>query len=232
MKIMFLGDSLTEGIPGVSFFKLLEGSLSQHKLINRGKGGDTVKSLNRRAKKLLYASDLGIIFLWVGTNDIFVKVAKLFPIVKTVANQPWAKDISEFEYYYNDTLEFLSAKAWKIVVIPPVFIGEDINNTWNRELAGLDIVIRNISSSYENVKYLDIRSRFFDYLRDKPVSDYVPYSAAEIISDAVLLKTRDEVDDKSSKRGLYLTLDGVHFNSTGAGIVSDSIRDYLALIDF
>jgi lysophospholipase L1-like esterase len=231
MKMMFLGDSITEGFPGVSFFKILRDDLSGHELINCGKGGDTVISINRRAKTLQYDSDIDIIFLWIGVNDVFVKLSKLFPIYKKIYRQIWAKDEDEFRYYYNDTLQFLSSKAKILVVIPPVFVGEDIDNIWNRQLSEFDGIIKELTRSFENIKYLDVKAEFLSYLKGKPISKFVPKSSVKTISDALLLNTPDKVDARSLKRGLYLTLDGVHLNSNGAVIVSDRIRDFVYMTD-
>ncbi len=41
-SIAFWGDSLTEGFPGASYFEILKQQLPEDKLINYGKGGDTV----------------------------------------------------------------------------------------------------------------------------------------------------------------------------------------------
>ncbi|MEJ2664475.1 MAG: hypothetical protein P8107_10610, partial [Spirochaetia bacterium] len=65
--IAFFGDSLTEGFPGVSFFKLLKEKLPGHILKNFGKGGDTVIGLYRRIRKLNIAAPFDISFLWIGT---------------------------------------------------------------------------------------------------------------------------------------------------------------------
>ena len=51
-KIAFFGDSLTEGIPGASYFQILKDRLPNENLINFGKGGDTVISLYRRVREL------------------------------------------------------------------------------------------------------------------------------------------------------------------------------------
>ena len=47
MKVLFLGDSITEGVPGVSYVELIKKETT-YECINRGKGGDTVSSLYRR----------------------------------------------------------------------------------------------------------------------------------------------------------------------------------------
>ena len=68
MLIAFLGDSLTEGWPGAAFFPLLDRSMTQHGLLNRGRAGDTVADLlSRMRTQGLEPVDCA--FIWVGAND-------------------------------------------------------------------------------------------------------------------------------------------------------------------
>ena len=48
MKIALMGDSLTEGRPGVSFHTILEDRFPNITFVNLGKPGETVKSLYTR----------------------------------------------------------------------------------------------------------------------------------------------------------------------------------------
>jgi len=221
-SIAFFGDSLTEGIPGVSYFNLLKEKMPdpEYVLKNYGKGGDTVKSLYRRIRKLNIVTLFDISFLWVGTNDIFVKVSGAFPIIKTILKQPWARTTDEFGRYYQLLLKHLTRISAKVVTVPPLFLGEDLNNTWNRDLARLSEVIRKQSAGYENVSYLDLR----DFFPVKPTpgrKGYVARRAGRVILDAAIPVNKEKVDRKSAKRGLHYTLDGVHLNSRGAQIVTD-----------
>lgn len=227
LKIVFLGDSLTEGIPGVAYFNLLKNDLLGHELINYGKGGDTVISLNKRVKTLQFNSNIDIIFLWVGVNDVFVNISKSYPIIKRILREPWIKNKEEFPHYYDDTLNFLSSKANRIVVIPPILVGEDTKNVWNNKISDFQDIIKDLTKIYSNVDYLDIRKSFINYLQEKIVSDYVPKSAIRVLLDAFLLNSPEKVDAKSKERGLFLTVDGVHLNSMGATMAAEIIKNYI-----
>lgn len=48
MKIALIGDSLTEGRPGVPFHTILEDKFPNITFVNLGKPGETVKSLYTR----------------------------------------------------------------------------------------------------------------------------------------------------------------------------------------
>jgi len=223
MKIIFFGDSLTEGTPGVSCYDILKEKLPQHNLVNCGKGGDTVISLLQRIKKMNDSQTYDIAFLWIGTNDALVHVSKKFPLIKICCNQPWAKNTDDFKNYYQELLEILTGKTKKVFTVSPLIIGEDINNKWNKKLGELSAEIEVLSARYENVEYIDLRKKFISTLSTKKPSSYIVHSIIEDIIVAWLLNKTEQVDKKSKERGLYLTFDGVHLNSAGAQMTANAI---------
>ena len=164
MKIAFFGDSLTEGTIGASYFKILEEKLSEHTLINYGRNGDPIVGLYNRMTKLDIDETFDIAFIWIGTNDVFVNIKWHYPIMKTLAFQPWAKNNQEFEVYYKKILGMLKNRVGKIFTVSPLFIGEDANNKWNKQLGELSAVIEKLSNTYENVEYINLRSVFINKL--------------------------------------------------------------------
>ncbi len=68
MKLICLGDSLTQGIYGGSYVNALARLMPEHTIINAGRNGDTVISLLERLDDVLAQSPDGI-FLMVGGND-------------------------------------------------------------------------------------------------------------------------------------------------------------------
>jgi len=225
MRIAFFGDSLTEGFPGVAFFDILKMQLPNYELMNYGKGGDTVISLYQRIKHTHLDQYNDIAFHWVGTNDVFVKISGAFPVFKTLVNQPWARKNEEFERYYRLILDILCQHANTVITVSPLFMGEDINNRWNRELEELSRIIKRVSDSYANVEYLNLRKIIFPKLKDRKPSEYLPSSLARIALDSMLLKQKEQIDKKSVERNLLFTIDGVHLNSIGAEIVADAFLE-------
>jgi len=221
MNIIFFGDSLTEGVPGISFFDTLKEKLLQHNLINYGKGGDTVISLLRRIRKMKISKRYDIAFIWVGVNDILVQVSLKYPPIKEFLNQPWVKNVEEFTEYYFELLNLVSANADKTFTISPLIIGEDVNNEWNNRLGELSAEIEKLSMKFKNVEFIDLRKDFISTLASKEPSLYIINSFFWDSIVAWLFNSPDYVEEKSHERGLYLTLDGVHLNQAGAQIVAD-----------
>ncbi len=223
MKIAFYGDSLTAGQPGASFLKMLQSILSEHELLNYGKGGDTVISLYQRIKENKLTPQTTLSFLWIGTNDV---LAKASVTIKDTLNPPWAKDHKEFGDYYKLTLDLLSPLCKKLIIVPPLFIGEDLNNPWNGELKELAEMIEGLSANYRNVAYLDLRKMFLQKLQTKKPSNYIIQSRVRLMMDCGLTSIK-EIDDKATARGLFFTLDGVHLNGPGATLVANGFSQII-----
>lgn len=223
MKVAFFGDSLTEGYPGAAFFPLLQQRFPECELINYGKGGDTVISLLKRIESTTLPSKINLAFLWIGVNDVFVKVSSIYPFLKTLRRQRGAKNHEVFTTHYKNLLNLLTVKTDWLFTIPPLFIGEDLENPWNKELETLNTVIRELSFFHENCAFIDLRERFTKKLKGQTASPYVPRSFLQIIKDTLTLKTPETVERESLERGLQLTLDGVHLNQVGAGLAAEVI---------
>lgn len=223
MKIVFAGDSITEGIPGASYYDMLSRKLPGHELINMGKGGDTVVSLLKRLKKADLPVGFDIAVIEVGVNDIFVRLSGIYAVLNMFVNRGWARNMNEFEAYYGELLDYISKRTKRMLVIPPLFIGEDIRNNWNREIEVMNKVIRRLVCGYEQAAFLDVRSVMADRLKNRQASGYIAGNVINAVKDTVLLNTPDKVDKKSRDRGLYFTLDGLHPNSICAGIIADAI---------
>ena len=221
MKIALLGDSLTEGNFGVSFFDILKRDLPEHNLINFGEGGDTVISLYQRLGRECKEGPFDLVILWIGVNDIFGRMTWIYRILNRIRKKPHSRNPSEFRTFYRATLEKLLDHARMIFVIEPLFIGESPTNKWNIQLGELCQVIQGLSIEFENVEFVGLRSSFFEELEHRNLSDYLPTSVLRFFRDKATLSNADQVDLKSNERGLHFTLDGVHLNSKGAKLVSD-----------
>ncbi len=224
MRVACFGDSLTEGIPGVSFFEALEAMLPEDKLVNCGKSGDTVISLYRRIRRWRLQGPVDVAVLWVGVNDVLAKLSLGHSMLKRIMRQPRARDLAEFSAFYHRTLEILCGRANRVLAVSPLFVGEDLATPWNTELEGFCEVIASLSALFDAVQYLDLRTYLSERLPKERQSDYLPKSVAAIACDTLFLRSPAQVDSVASRRGLRLTLDGVHLNSEGAKGVAAALR--------
>ena len=225
MRIAFYGDSLTEGSPGISFIRVLEAMLPEHELLNLGKGGDTVVSLYRRIARHGTHDPVDLAVLWVGVNDVLATVSLSHSTLKWLMRQPRARDLAEFRQYYHRTLKRLRRSADSILTVSPLVIGEDPSNRWNRRLADLSRIASTASAAFDHVHFLNLRAELTAIWRGRKPSDYIPRSVTRIAWESLFLRSPAGVDRAASRRGLRLTLDGVHLNSKGAELVAEALRE-------
>jgi lysophospholipase L1-like esterase len=222
MRIAFIGDSLTKGIPGSSYFAILRKKLPRHQLVNLGKGNDSVISLYRRLARLRFGSEpLDLAFLWVGVNDVGKNDSWIFRAGNALRRQPRSQSLDEFRAYYQKTLALLCRHARRVIAVTPLMKGEAIDSEWDRRIDALANIIKELTTHYEPVEYLDPRPAFYTRLADKQTSDYLQENPLRIALDILTLWSDAQVDKKAAERGLHFTLDGVHLNSTGAALVAD-----------
>jgi lysophospholipase L1-like esterase len=214
MKIALIGDSLTEGRPGVSFFHILKGKFPNITFVNLGKPGESVKSLYNRLIETKLEIDYDLSFLWIGVNDVYSKLL-------SVQAQPVAKDHDEFKDYYEKVLALVIESSKKVVTVTPALVGENIDNAPNNEIKELNALIQSIASKYSNVSFIDMQSVFSSHLSKVNSSDYISTKIMRIMMDTLFYKSPSRIDELSKKRGLHLTLDGIHLNSDGAQIVAE-----------
>jgi len=222
MRIAFIGDSLTAGKPGSSYFAILRARLAGQTLVNLGRGNDTVVSLYRRLTRLRLGEPFDIAFLWIGVNDVALGSRWTFQAVGLLKRQPSARDRDEFRAYYQATLDLLRRHAHRVVAVSMALKGEDVNSSCNRELEALSKVIQESASRGERTEYLDVRTAFIERLAGKRISNYLPRNVIQVALDALTLRSDEQIDRKSAERGLDLTLDGIHLNSAGAQLVAET----------
>jgi lysophospholipase L1-like esterase len=225
MKIAFIGDSLTSGIPGSSYLAILREKLPNYTLINLGRGNDTVVSLYRRIARRIGNEQFDLAFLWVGVNEVGGEGSWLFQVANVLRRQPRAKTHDEFRAYYQYTLDLLCRHARCVIAVAPLLKGEEIDNEWNRQIDVLARVIKGLTAHYERAEYLDLRPVLYQRLASKQTSNRLPKSPQRVGWDILTLRNDAQVDAKAAQRGLHFTLDGVHLNSAGAALVAEAFLE-------
>lgn len=213
MKVALIGDSLTEGRPGVSFVNILKEKFPSDSFVNLGKPGETVKSLYSRLIKTGLDSDYDLTFLWIGTNDVYSKLLK-------VQAQPVAENHDEFKRLYQQVLEIVIPSTKKVVTVSPSIVGEYIENPTNKEIKELSVLIQSLSEK-KLMDYMNLQTIFEKELANTNSSTYISTNPFRVMFDVFFYKNEARIDRLSNQRGLKLTLDGIHLNSTGARIVAD-----------
>jgi lysophospholipase L1-like esterase len=221
VRVLLWGDSLTEGRPGVAFADFLTESNPHIHFENNGRGGDTVSSLLARLLEVPEPpenerADLAV--LWIGVNDLFAEVLPGYALWKTAWGQPPSRDIDSFIDIIQSIIERLSTHAQRILVIPPLFVGEDPGTEMNKRIRDWGDRISEEVSNLEHCRFVDIRP-LMPLTRTKQ-SRFLPVNPWAKIAESVKNLAAADYDEASSRRGLIWTFDGIHLNSNGARTVS------------
>jgi lysophospholipase L1-like esterase len=226
MKIAFIGDSITAAMPGVSYVDKVDAALADVETLNYGKGGDTVISVLTRLETMRIASDIDILFVFIGVNDVFVKTGWWHPTLKRVMKQPWVKNNSEFQAAYQRLVAYCQPLAKRVVLLPPLLVGEDVTSKANQTLQRYATTVAQVAKDHR-LDYIDTRSMIVEALREQPIASYRPKRLGQIKQDMEKLTSDTLIDQASQQRGLHVTMDGVHLNSTGAGLIAQAIIEYV-----
>ena len=155
MLIAFLGDSLTEGWPGAAFFPLLDRQLTPHRLLNRGRAGDTVADLLTRMR-YQGLEPVDCAFIWVGANDA---VMGAWDSSETGSGWTWPERLMRLAGDYEELLEWTEARAPKIVVVRPLVL-ESEGSPWEERAAEVAEAIARISGGRSSCRVVDLRPAF------------------------------------------------------------------------
>jgi lysophospholipase L1-like esterase len=223
LGIVCLGDSLTAGRPGAAYLPLLRNRLPQDRIEGRGRGGETVLSLLRSLQEQPLAGPVDLALLWIGVNDVYVRTARRFRLLKRLRRQPWARDADCFESAYRRLCAGLARSARRLLLVPPLLIGEDLDNPWNRELEERAGRIRRISRETERAGFVDLRAPFIERLAGRPAVPYTPRRLKDLLRKASRPGTRPGEFRAAENRGFLLTVDGVHLNDAGAELAAGVI---------
>ena len=155
MLIVFLGDSLTEGWPGAAFFPLLDRSMTQHGLLNRGRAGDTVADLLTRMR-YEGLEPVDVAFIWVGANDAVIGA---WDAAEPGSGWSWPERLMRLAGDYEELLEWTEARAPRIVVVRPLVL-EAEGSLWEQRAGEVAEAITRIARSRESCRVVDLAPAF------------------------------------------------------------------------
>lgn len=157
MRIAFLGDSLTEGSPGASYFRLLRRRSPRHELLKHGRGGDSVADLYTRLQAGgVESCDLAVI--WIGTNDAAMGpwtswAMEAFELVT------WEAALDQLAAIYRRLLALALERAPQALCLPPV-VADELDEAWARRVADVGEVVKAAVAAEPRAAVLDLAPAF------------------------------------------------------------------------
>lgn len=225
------GDSITKGVPGVSYLRYLDNK--QH-FKNYGLGGDTLIGLSDRIQRHVKNTDNTDYIIQIGTNDI------LLPFLSGYSTK-WAVridgiirsgrvpcvNVHQFVEKYRQLLSLLFDYNKRVIVINIPCIGEDIFSELNNEVDIYNEAMQGVAQEY-NVELIDFngwqKSIFKQYNITKPY--FITKEPLNMVFDSITTQNSLLRSRISNKRNLYLTVDGCHLNDTGAEGMAKLVFDH------
>lgn len=234
MRVLITGDSITEGRLGYSFIPGLEQRLPGVKIVNLGLGGDTVLGIMRRTLDYLALDNaFEVVVVAAGHNDIILPAfSRMSPLHRYIVRRLRKRGsipasgkeefIKSYEQFIRGIREICPAK---IVITTLSCLNERLQAETNRQRADYNSSIA-IMAAREGVILADVGGEFDRVLNAGPRRNYfMEHMSYTFIFDAIRCRKSANIDKLSLKRGLALSIDGVHINSSGAAIYSQVIAD-------
>ena len=233
-KILIVGDSLTKGHPGAGYIRFLKQELPETRIKSEGRGGRTLRDTALILPTLLKKHRPDLLVIETGTNDLLLPFLKerggkrsqriqrkLFDGGIPLSNP------AHFRTIYASSLKMLSAWGFKSpFLITIACLGENPRSPLNRKRRMHNEVIRDLCARHE-AHLIDTASRFEEILNREPESESHLPDAPGNIHERFLKKLSGVSDSLSRRRGLQLTIDGVHFNRRGARIYAHAVQKAL-----
>ena len=215
------GDSITKGVPGVSYLKYLD---NKQNFKNYGLGGDTLIGLSERIKRHATNIDNTDYIIQIGTNDILLPFLSRYSTKWAVrindiirSGRVPCDSVQQFVEKYTQLLSLLHNYKKRIIVISIPCIGEDIFSELNKEVDIYNEAIQGVVQAY-NVGFIDFngwqKSIFKQYNIAKPY--FITKEPLNMVLDSITTQNSLLRSRISNIRNLYLTVDGCHLNDRGA----------------
>jgi len=233
MNLCF-GDSITKGRPGVTYLKYVK---NKDQYINFGLGSDTLIGMTERIvhtlKKPEYKS-ADTLIIGIGANDV------LLPYLKSYSRS-WTKvtaaillrgsvpcrDEDHFRSGYEKLLRMLKEEGKRIIVFGIPFF-ETTENDLDRKAKRYNEIISAVCSEF-SVPFVDIAAYQREIKKKQNNTGLCFFSkdSLRVLLLAILTTTLPFADWVSKKRGLAVSVDGVHMNTVSARLLARLIEKEL-----
>jgi lysophospholipase L1-like esterase len=146
MKVLCLGDSLTEGTVGVGFIPFLEQMLPDNEYVNLGVNGETIDGLRHRMERMASRTRGDTAIVWIGTNDVL-----MYP--------DWDDHATAAARDYETILRLAKARADRLLAVPPLLADPALAREHRQSYSTATDLVRVLSVKV-GAAYLDIQAAF------------------------------------------------------------------------
>lgn len=223
-KVLFIGASLTVAIPGTSFTDIVKKDYPDNKYVVKGFPGAPLQEIMDKLLITLNRNpNFDVIIIDAGHNDIILPFLKQKPGLHILSKNKKTTNLDNFAEVFKDNLEKVKNRTnAKIFLLNLGCLGENLESDLNKQREYINEQIKIVSSDLD-LSVLNVAEEFERVLSDQK-SDYFLKNNSNLVLDIIFKKITFWNRFISYKRGLILTIDGVHLNSQGADIYADIIE--------
>ena len=223
--VLCFGDSLTYGPPGIPFIRYFR---HRDRYRNLGVGSDTLTGMTQRILPCLEDPDNREFIIGIGTNDL------LLPHMEG-RSEPWRltvdlmvahgkiilRDLDSFVDGYTSLMDRVVAAGKRATVFGLPCIGEDTGSELNRQADIYNHAIQFICRERE-IPFVDFKRYQQRKIRRRGGNNTYLLSddPSKAIRDSVWTTLLPLADKVSDRRGLVMTVDGVHLNHASARLLA------------
>jgi lysophospholipase L1-like esterase len=240
MRIVFFGDSLTEGRDGASYLRLLAEWVARTpelrgvELINAGVGGDTVLNLARRVERDVAPYDPDWVVVFAGANDCTTALLRCgLPTPRVLLGRRYFRRTKGLraavtpEAFLAGMRVLVAALRGRtrarIAICTPAIYGESVTARPWRLLDRYAEAARQAATE-RDCELIDLHRRFAAELAaTRPRRG--PLRAA--LGVRARFMPRSAYEARARARGYRFTYDGIHFTDRGAWLVAEQMYDWL-----
>lgn len=230
--VVCIGDSITQGTGSFNYVDEISKDIKMvdYEFVNAGSNGNLVYNALKRIDSVIALNSDYIIIL-LGTNDANADLcksnAKRYMLHNFLPKMPTTESFEENLIKLVKKLKENTNAKIAIFSIP--VIGEKIDSYEINKTIEYSNIIKKVSEA-EGITYLPLNEREIDFIKSKR-------HEPEALYDRRLIEMfkypyyhyifKYSWDDISRKRGLLLTTDTIHQNSTAGHIIIELIKNFI-----
>ncbi|HEX6798811.1 MAG TPA: GDSL-type esterase/lipase family protein [Ktedonobacterales bacterium] len=246
MRIVFFGDSLTEGVDGAPYLDVLaqraadDPRLRGVELVNAGIGGDTAEHLLARVQRDVVARQSDAVLVQVGNNDCTtLLMRRRLPTLPNLRTRYYffrrkgvrgAVTPDRYAAALRAIVATLRARcpAARIALCTPPTIGEAPGSLTWRFLDRYADAVRTVAAECAT-DLLDLRAAFARELEGLPPAPATGVRGIANERQARAVRAQG-IEAQAQARGLRLTYDSLHFTARGAELMAGVIWPWVVTV--
>ena len=227
--VVCLGASIVRGRASVDFVQMLRERIPHRTFVNAGVNGNVAWEVLQRVDDVIACGPREVVIL-VGTNDV---QATLNPAAGDSARRskglPETPTVRWYEECLTQVVGQLHGAGADVALcsLPP--LGQDLEDAANARVREFNAAIARVAEA-QGATYLPVYERLAALLASQD-SDAGPAwtgswepGVRSLAEHFLLGRSFDEI---AARAGFVLSPDGVHLDTTGAGIVADLAAEFL-----